>query len=290
MYSYQYGICQVMKRHQFSQIIQSFRILLIISVLASMYGCPAIPLVIGGAALVGVTGSGENSGKNSDDKASPTVDYATALASLKDQHPDINFNQEFSESYVFLKGKKNAWNSLVTALRSRNETILQQNEDLGEILLATKALSTYENGKILYYQHRIGISDAGNEKSKISDTIAILESKKGASHKTAISLPEAENVIRGIFFAEIYTLIHGGNLGSNDPQNQDITTEGKEENSTDLTYTLKSGETIGAISQKITGTTKNAGAILEYNRISDTKSLKAGQVLKIPSRLLQKKK
>lgn len=245
-----------------------------------MYGCPAIPLVIGGAALVGVSGSGDGA-KKADAEKAPAVDTATALAGLKERHPDINFNQEFPESYAFREGKKKTWEAAMVALKAKEETILLQDEALGELLTAAKGLCTSENGKSLYYQVKIVLAEADSATTKVTVKVSTLESGKDATRKTAASLPEAENILRGIFFGEMYSLIHSAR--SNSPAETD-----QGEIRGERVYTVQSGDTIGSISRKTTGTVGNAKKILEYNRISNAKTLKAGQNLKIPADLLSR--
>jgi nucleoid-associated protein YgaU len=86
----------------------------------------------------------------------------------------------------------------------------------------------------------------------------------------------------------MYSLIQSGNLKPSVKQEQtQVSTDGA---SQDLIYTIKSGDSIGTISQQTTGTAKNTKQILDHNQITDPKNLKVGQTIKIPQQLLPEKK
>jgi hypothetical protein len=99
---------------------------------------------------MGTSGT-DGSAEKADEPKPPAVDTASALALLKAQYPDLNFDQDIPESYVFKEGKKKTWETALATLKAKNETILLENEELGEIQTSAKGLSIDEKEKSLYY-------------------------------------------------------------------------------------------------------------------------------------------
>lgn len=215
----------------------------------------------------------------------------SALQELKNKYPYIEFNRKFPETYLFKKHHTNVWNTILKLLEEREETILSKNDKSGEIVTRPKEISTNESGKgkfwgssRLSYEQRILVKPEGSQQTYVTNHVAFFKSGKDGINRRPISLSNPENIIRGVFFGTMASAFYREKLTQPKAKVEEKPVDAKE-----VVHIVKSGETLGGIAIKYTGSALNYKAIADYNGISNPKALKVGQKIKIPKDLQRKK-
>jgi len=109
----------------------------------------------------------------------------------------------------------------------------------------------------------------------VTNHVAFFEVDKDGERRRPISYSNPGNITRGIFFGTLAYAVYGG---------KKVIQPKKE-----VVHIVKSGESLGGIAARHTGSVLNYKAIADYNGITNPNALKVGQRIRIPINLQRHK-
>jgi nucleoid-associated protein YgaU len=240
-----------------------------------------LPFLLSGCAFVAMEAASQGVLKARDEAAA-----VAALSQLKDEHPYIDFNQQFPETYAFHKSKSGIWKCILRNLEQREEVVQSKDYSSGTIVTKAKKIPLNEEGddsalgsKRLFYEQEIKVAAAGGGTTNVTNKVWCFKSDKYGINRSEISLSDPENIIRGVFFgslAKIYYPRLAQKAMTYDETGSDSSPSGH------TVYVVQSGDTLGKIAKECTGSAMNYKEIAEYNDIEDPSAIRVGQEILIP--------
>lgn len=211
---------------------------------------------------------------------------------IEKKYPYIEFQQDFPETYLFQEDYNEVWDRILTLSDERREVVLFKDKKKGEILIQSSRQSSENHninknylGERIFFEQRISVKPEGSKKTYITNYVSLFESDQDQKSRKLVSNSNSENLVKGIFYGTLANAFYGKNATQSKPKGDETESAEIEE----VVHTVKSGETLGGIALEYTGKVMNYKAIADYNEISDPKSLRAGQKIRIPKNLIKDK-
>jgi hypothetical protein len=89
-------------------------------------------------------------------KARDEAAAVAALKQLKNEHPYIDFDQQFPETYAFRKSKSRIWKCILRTLEQREEVVQSKDYSSGTIVTKAKQGSSHK------FVHNLGFRQSSH--------------------------------------------------------------------------------------------------------------------------------